>query len=275
MKRFTETVKWGDPWYRKLTPPAKLLFQWLLDNCDHAGVIEPDLELATFQIGLPMGKDTLSEIGDRIKQISNTKWLLVKFIEFQYGELSPTCKGHNPVFASLSKHGLTVIKSDDGRKNTVQQIKGMQPLSIPPKTGQGQDKDKTISNYQILDSRIGMLFGRTSPAFLYSEQSALAEISRRPDILNELAEIEAFHRKPENFFPQSMERLLTDWQKTLDRAKTHDTRKQKNDNDKRNGGQIIDRSIGTANEGVASQYKDFAARKAARVGEVVKIPDVQ
>jgi len=106
VKRFTETSKWGDPWYRKLSPQAKLLWAWLTDNCDHAGIIEPDLELATFQIGYAMGMDTLSELGERLTMLECGKWLIVKFIPFQYGELSRDCKAHNPVFASLEKHGL-------------------------------------------------------------------------------------------------------------------------------------------------------------------------
>jgi len=106
MKRFTETQKWADPWYRKLSPPAKLLWQWLTDNCDNAGVIDPDFELAQFQIGLPMGIDTLSELGERVEKLECGKYFIPKFIGFQYGELSSECKAHNPVFASLEKHGL-------------------------------------------------------------------------------------------------------------------------------------------------------------------------
>jgi len=143
MKRFTETLKWNDPWFRKLTPQNKLIWGWLVDNCDHAGVIEPDMELASFQIGMVMGIDTLSELGERLWNFDDKKWLIVKFIEFQYGEISHDCRGHNPVFASLTKHGLEVVIGASGKKNTVQQIKGMQPHSIEAKTG--QDIDRTMT----------------------------------------------------------------------------------------------------------------------------------
>ena len=106
MKRFTETLKWSDPWFRKLSPESKLLWQWILDNCDHAGIIEPDMELASFQIGYAMSMDTLKSLGDRLEKIEGSKWLVVKFIGFQYGVLSEDCKAHNPVFASLKKHGV-------------------------------------------------------------------------------------------------------------------------------------------------------------------------
>ena len=106
MKRFTETSKWGDPWFRKLPPTTKLLWQWLLDNCDGAGIIDIDLELASFHIGYPMGIDSLSELGERVKKLECGKWLIPKFISFQYGSLSADCKAHKPAFQSLEKHGL-------------------------------------------------------------------------------------------------------------------------------------------------------------------------
>jgi hypothetical protein len=105
MKRFTETLKWCDPWYRKLTPENKNLWEWLVDNCDNAGVIDLDLELASFHIGYQYPMLTLSDVfGDRVRLLDCGKWLVVKFIAFQYGELSHDCKAHNPVFASLEKH---------------------------------------------------------------------------------------------------------------------------------------------------------------------------
>lgn len=38
--RFTDTGKWGDSWFYKLNNLQKLLFMYLCDNCDHAGLIE-------------------------------------------------------------------------------------------------------------------------------------------------------------------------------------------------------------------------------------------
>lgn len=112
VKRFTETLKWSDPWFRKLTPQSKHLWQWLLDNCDAAGVVEPDMELASFQIGYQYHLDTLSalgELGDRVTRLECGKYLVVKFIAFQHGaKLSRECKAHNPVFQSLERHRLEI-----------------------------------------------------------------------------------------------------------------------------------------------------------------------
>jgi hypothetical protein len=106
MKRFTETQKWEDPWFRKLRPEMKLLWLWILDRCDSAGVIDPDLELASFQIGFQYPMDTLSEFDGRVVGIVGGKFFIPKFIEFQYGRLSEDCRAHGPAFQSLKKHGL-------------------------------------------------------------------------------------------------------------------------------------------------------------------------
>jgi hypothetical protein len=106
MKRFTETQKWEDPWFRRLAPEMKLLWQWILDRCDNAGVIDPDIDLASFQIGYSYPMDTLLEFGERVVKLPCGKWFIPKFIEFQYGALSRDCKAHNPIFLSLKKHGL-------------------------------------------------------------------------------------------------------------------------------------------------------------------------
>ena len=106
MKRFTETQKWEDPWFRRLRPEMKLLWQWILDRCDNAGVIDPDIELASFQIGYGYPMDTLLEFGERVVKLPCGKWFIPKFIDFQYGKLSEDCKAHNPVFASLAKNGI-------------------------------------------------------------------------------------------------------------------------------------------------------------------------
>lgn len=52
MKRFTETEKWTDRWFRKLQPAEKLLWLYILDICDNAGFFELDVEMASFITGM-------------------------------------------------------------------------------------------------------------------------------------------------------------------------------------------------------------------------------
>lgn len=42
LKRFTETSKWDDPWFRQLPGAQKLLFLYVADRCNNAGFWEVD-----------------------------------------------------------------------------------------------------------------------------------------------------------------------------------------------------------------------------------------
>lgn len=166
MKRFTETQKWSDSWFRRLSPAAKLLWSWLCDNCDAAGVIEPDLELASFQIGVDVTEETFLEFGDRVQLLGNKKFHIVRFIEFQYGRISPDCKAHRPVFQSLERHfpqnptdaipegngkGINTLKEKDKdkekEKDKVQEKDTRSELAQKlPALGQSMDALKTRIN---------------------------------------------------------------------------------------------------------------------------------
>lgn len=106
-KRFTATEKWVDKWFRSLLPNHKIGWYYLCDNCDAAGVIDLDRDLADFQIGEPIDWDELlAAAGNRIEVIQKGKLWLTGFIEFQYGELSEECSAHKPVFRLLVKYAL-------------------------------------------------------------------------------------------------------------------------------------------------------------------------
>jgi hypothetical protein len=130
MKRFVSTEKWGDPWYRKLSPQQKCFWEWLCAQCDHAGSVDIDFELASFQIGAPVTISDISAFGDRITRLDSGRYFITGFIAFQYGKLSSECKAHGPVFRALADRCIPY------------QVGYQVGYSIPSKTGQGQDKDK-------------------------------------------------------------------------------------------------------------------------------------
>ena len=49
-KRFTATEKWDDPDYLSLSAETKILWQYLCDKCNQAGVIKFSATIATFYI---------------------------------------------------------------------------------------------------------------------------------------------------------------------------------------------------------------------------------
>src|SRR3972149_6629148 len=86
-KRFTSTEKWGDPWFCSLKNDEKLFWMYLIDSCNHAGIWQVNWPLVLFHIkGFNFDVEIFK---DRIIQISEDKWFIKKFIQFQYGELNP------------------------------------------------------------------------------------------------------------------------------------------------------------------------------------------
>ena len=51
-QRNTNTDKWSKRCFRRLSPSAKLLYLYILDNCDIAGIWEIDIEKVAFETGL-------------------------------------------------------------------------------------------------------------------------------------------------------------------------------------------------------------------------------
>jgi hypothetical protein len=110
MKRFTATDKWDKSWYRALKPRHKCLWDYVTSKCDCAGVWEPDWELASFQIGEKLTASDLAAFGERIKVFNGGKVFVVKFVEFQYGELSDQCRPHHAILKTLKRHGIGYAK---------------------------------------------------------------------------------------------------------------------------------------------------------------------
>jgi len=50
-KRFTDTDKWKKPFIRCMKAPYKLLWIYILDECDHAGIWHVDFDVAEIKIG--------------------------------------------------------------------------------------------------------------------------------------------------------------------------------------------------------------------------------
>ncbi len=106
LKRFTATDKWDDKWFRVLSPRTKLLWMYLLDHCDNSGVVDPDLMLASFQIGETVDEKNLTELGNRLQTLPNGKLWIPKFIRFQFGDLNPESRVHASVIKLLSFHAI-------------------------------------------------------------------------------------------------------------------------------------------------------------------------
>ena len=53
-KRFTDTEKWNKKFVRSLRPEYKLLWMFILDECNTAGIWDVDIEVAEIKTGVKL-----------------------------------------------------------------------------------------------------------------------------------------------------------------------------------------------------------------------------
>jgi Ni/Co efflux regulator RcnB len=107
-KRFTDTEKWRKGFIRSLEAPYKLLYLYILDECDHAGIWHVELDVACVRIGFDIKtEDALKAFEKRVHPFDDgEKWFIPDFIHFQYGDLNETNRVHQSVVRQLKKYNL-------------------------------------------------------------------------------------------------------------------------------------------------------------------------
>jgi hypothetical protein len=108
-KRFTDTEKWKKPFIRNLSAPYKLLWLYICDDCDHAGIWQVDIDVAKIRIGEDINEqDAVKFFGDKLVRIDKgNKWYIPSFIDFQYPSgLNPDNKAHGGIIKILQKYNL-------------------------------------------------------------------------------------------------------------------------------------------------------------------------
>lgn len=129
-KRFTDSTKWNDPFLRSLKSAYKILWLYIHDECDHAGIWQVDFDVAKVKTGEKFDKSEAEKhfFGRIVPTSDGKKWFLPEFIDFQYGELSEKNKVHASVLASLKKNGILNHE--------------FKPLASPLHGAMDKDKDK-------------------------------------------------------------------------------------------------------------------------------------
>lgn len=106
-KRLTDTTKWDRKNFRELSPKLKLVWLYLLDECDHAGVWHEDYEQMAFKLGVKVTREELfAAFGTHLCELDGNRLFLPAFIDFQYGEINESSSMHRTVVRALVKHGL-------------------------------------------------------------------------------------------------------------------------------------------------------------------------
>jgi len=109
-KRFTDNRKWKKDFIKELPGAYKLLWFYIVDDCEHYGIWDVEIDIAQLRIGKDMPIDEQKAIeffGDNIQVIdSGKKWFIPGFIKWQYGELTESNRVHKSVIIELDRLGL-------------------------------------------------------------------------------------------------------------------------------------------------------------------------
>ena len=142
-KRFIDTSLFRKGFVRGLEAPYKLLWLYILSECDHAGLWDVEIEIAELRLGVKFGKDPLSVFSEKVVSIDGgSKWFIPSFIEFQYGDLNPENRAHNSVISLLRKHSLLTEENE------------IKPLISPLQGSKDMDKDKELDKEKEKEPKI-------------------------------------------------------------------------------------------------------------------------
>lgn len=87
-KRFIDTGLFNDVWFMELPIENKILFIYIITNCNHAGIIKFNWKLAELQTGIKDLANTyitlIKGFDNRLIELKNGYYWLPKFIEHQY-----------------------------------------------------------------------------------------------------------------------------------------------------------------------------------------------
>ena len=162
-KRFTDSEKWRDNWFTDLTNDQKIIWIYILDNCNNAGIWKMNIKNLNYFCSTNISvEEFIFTFQKRLTRINEELFLINKYCIFQYGPDFLTNKS-KPVISAINKLiqiGL-VQESNDKYIPTIELNNPINTLTIPlPNPYQGtkeeeedkeqdMDKDKSINKDKV------------------------------------------------------------------------------------------------------------------------------
>ena len=155
-KRFTDTEKWKKGFIRSLPPSYKLLWLYMLDDCDNAGVWQVEVEVASIRIGTKLNeKEALKLFGDTVISFDEgTKWFIKEFVKFQQGvnhiaELNSNSNPHKSILRLVEQYKL--LELEDNPKEYIEEVKQAKQSKRFTKPNAGDVADYCIERNNNVD----------------------------------------------------------------------------------------------------------------------------
>jgi hypothetical protein len=182
-KRFTDTAKWKKEFIKGLSAKHKLLWFYILDDCDHAGIWEVDFEVASLRIGEDVNyEEAFVALGEQFEVIGKNRWWIRDFISFQYGALTEKNKMYKPVMEVLKKFNINP------------NIPHIIPHISPIDGGKVKDKDKVQVKVEVKDQ--GGVGEIETDDFKYHLKDAAEKVDRIEETLLALDELYIDQERP-------------------------------------------------------------------------------
>lgn len=143
-KRFIDTNLFRSDFVKGLKPEYKLLWIYVINDCDHSGIWKTDFEVAELRLGIKIDltKVEKSFEANIIPFDNGNKWFIPSFIDFQYGKLNLQNRVHNSVISNLKKFNL------------INEDLTIKPLTSPLQRAKDKDKDKDTDKDKDMDKDI-------------------------------------------------------------------------------------------------------------------------
>ena len=147
-KRFTDSEKWRDNWFTDLTNDQKIIWIYILDNCDNAGIWKMNMKNLNYFCSTNISvEEFIFTFQKRLTRINEELFLINKYCIFQYGPDFLNSK-NKAVISALDK--LTQLKVVEKLNNTYTlSIPYQYPINTPKEEEedkeQDMDKDKSIN----------------------------------------------------------------------------------------------------------------------------------
>jgi hypothetical protein len=114
-KRFTDNEKWQDNWFTDLTNDQKIIWIYLLDHCDNAGLWKVNMKNLNYFCSTNISvEDVISTFNSRLTKIKEDLFFINKFCSFQYGLDFLNSKNKAVVSAINKLIQLGIVKDDNG-----------------------------------------------------------------------------------------------------------------------------------------------------------------
>lgn len=209
-KRFTDNEKWQDNWFTDLTNDQKIIWLYLLDHCDNAGIWKLNIKNLNFFCSTNITvEEFISIFKKRLTRINEDMFLINKFCIFQYGPDFLTSK-NKAVLSAITK----LIQA-----GVIEDTKGIYTLSIPYTspidTPKEKEKEKEQEQEEVLDQVIEQEQEQEQEPKPFSQTILKGEICRALNINS--SQLETFVEN--NFSTFKNKELLEEYSESINNYK--------------------------------------------------------